>query len=172
MPNFLLPATAITAAVSAMLATGAGFQNVETNDALRLTAAEASVHANKVFDRADLDKSGAMSADEFTALSIVTAELAHLNGYVVIETEGLERTIDLPIEAPAALSYGERARIEAVARNAFYAAAGGDRKLTKAEFAKAQSLAFDEADRNRNGALAKRELSNFAAGQAKLSPGV
>lgn len=174
VPNLFIPAiTAVTAAVSAAIATGAGFDtDPYDGDLIHLTRAEAATHAAKTFDRADQNSDGKLSADEFTALSIVTAELAHLNGFVVIEGEGNARVIALPLSAPVALSSGERARVEAVARNAFYASAGGDGLLTKDEFANRQAIAFSDADRNRNGALAKSELEKFAVKHANFSPGV
>jgi len=174
MPNGTLSALAAAAvAVSAALASGAGFNNDAYNDGLiKLTQKEASAHAASVFARADLNADGGLSADEFTALSIVTAELAHLNGFIVIEGGAAPRIIALPIAAPAALLQGERARVEAVARNTFYVAAGGDGVLTEAEFVKAQMLKFGDADRNRNGALAKSELENFALKQAQFAAGV
>jgi len=174
MPNGTLSAlAAATVAASAALASGAGFNNGVYGDGLiNLTQKEAAAHAAKIFTRADLNADGGLSADEFTALSIVTAELAYLNGFIVIEGAGAPRIIALPIEAPAALSLGERARVEAVARNTFYARAGGDGVLTEVEFVKAQMVKFGDSDRNRNGALAKSELANFALKQAQFAVGV
>ena len=174
MPNLLAPAfAALTAAVSAVIASDGGLMGgADEVDVLHLSKSDAVVHAERVFDRADIDGSGALEADEFAALSIVTAELAHLNGYVTIETDAQPREVALPITAPSALSYGERARVEAVARNEFYVAAGGDGLLSKAEFVDAQLLAFNDADRNRNGVLKPRELSTYAIKQASLSVSV
>ena len=175
MPNGTIPAiAALTLTVSAALASGAGINQSNLNgDVLKLTRAEASIHATQVFNRADLDKSGALDADEFASLSIVTSELAHLNGYIVVEGAGdTARSIALPIEAPVALETGERARVEAVARNTFYATAGADGLISEAEFVNAEVIKFNDADRNRNGTLAKKELARFAIGQAQITAGV
>lgn len=133
----------------------------------RLTRAEAAAHAAAVFQRADLDRSGALDADEYAALAIVTAELSRLNGFIALGEDGA--VVALPVAKTAALSRGERARVEAVARQAFYVAAGADAKLAAAEFAAAEAAAFDAHDRNGNGRLAQQELSAFAARQAQLA---
>lgn len=174
MPNGTISAiAAFTLTVSAALASGAGIVGApDDNELATLTESEASTHARLVFHRADLDRSGGLSADEFTALSVVTAELAHLNGYFVIEGEGdRARPIMLPINAPSALAPGERVRVEAVSRNTFFALAGDDGVLSEGEFVGAQSERFREADRNNNGALARSELKSFAVGQARLAAG-
>jgi len=173
MPNTIISAVAALAAgVSAALASGAAFKDNAYDGAITgLTQAEASLHARQVFARSDRNQDGVMSADEFASLSIITAELAHLNGFIAIEGDDGARTIALPIKAPVALPRGERARVEAVARNAFYAAAGSDGKLTAAEFISAEMVKFTEADRNRNGRLAKSELAGFAMRQARLATG-
>lgn len=138
---------------------------------LTLGAEAARYHAVREFHRADLDRSGALDADEHAALAIVTAELTALNGFVAFETAGAPATVTLPM-FPEALSRGERARIEAVARGEFYAAAGADGLMTPAERSAELSARFAAADRNRDGVLAKAELRRFAARAAlKSRPG-
>lgn len=135
----------------------------------RLTADEARAHAGATFARADLDRSGALNADEYAALTTVTAELSRLNGFIALAADGRNEIVALPIKAPMALAGGERARVEAVARADFHAAAGADGHITRSEFASEQAARFAAADRNRNGALAKGELAAFAARAASIA---
>lgn len=134
-----------------------------------LSANEAVIHAASVFSRADLDRSVSLSADEYVSLAIVTAELSRLNGFMSIEAEGREQLVMLPVKAPGAISRGERARVEAVARGEFYAAAGSDSQLSLEEYVAEQAARFSAADRNRNGILKNNELGAFAAREALLS---
>ena len=69
-----------------------------------LSESEAASHALHVFMRADRNLDQKLDVGEFAALSIVTAELAHLNGFIAIDNGGSVRTIALPVVAPAALS--------------------------------------------------------------------
>jgi Ca2+-binding EF-hand superfamily protein len=136
-----------------------------------LGAGAAQIDAANAFEAADADRSGALSADEFAAMRLVTAELAHLNGFVaVVAGEGADK-ITLPIEAPAAISTAERARIFALAYQEFYAAAGPDAKLSRREYLARAAQIFVRYDRDRNGVLARYELTRFAAEAAFLSPG-
>ncbi len=136
-----------------------------------LTQAELADHALLVFERADRNGDQALDVDEYTALSVTTAELAQLNGFVSIETEDEPSLIALPAARPAALSRGEHIRIAAVAQHAFYAYAGGDGRIDVDEFVAAQSALFNAADRNGNGTLKRRELGVFAQRQASLTIG-
>lgn len=172
MPNGTLSAIAAFAiTVSAALASGAGLNSdAGAATADTLTKSDAVAHAAAVFHRADQNKDARLNADEFASLAIVTAELAHLNGYIEIEGDA-PRLVALPIDRPSALSVGERARIEAVARNTFYSAAQGDGALNEAEFVAVELERFRDADRNRNGALRKSELAKFALSQAQFTAG-
>ena len=177
-----MPAAIITNAVTAVAATAlvaaASFVGVKTDPAYEdgelksLTQAEAAVFADSVFQRADLDRDGSLDVDEFAALTIVTAELAHLNGFIAVEKDGALETIVLPITAPAALGDAEQTRIDAVARHAFYAFAGSDGKMQQGEYSGLQEAIFAASDLNANGALTSAELPLFAQRQAYLRPGV
>lgn len=134
-------------------------------------AGAAQIDAANAFESADADRSGALSADEYAAMRLVTAELAHLNGFVPIVSGDSAEKIALPIEAPAAISSAERARIFALAYQEFYAAAGPDAKLSRREYLGRAAQIFARFDRDRDGVLARYELTRFAAEAAFLSPG-
>ncbi len=136
-----------------------------------LTQAELADHALLVFERADRNGDQVLDVDEYTALSVVTAELAQLNGFIAIETEDEPSLIALPSARPAALSRGEHIRIAAVAQHAFYTYAGGDGRIDADEFVSAQTALFEAADFNGNGTLKRRELGVFAQRQASLTVG-
>lgn len=138
----------------------------------RLSQVEAADHAGRVFDRADRDGDAALNVDEFAALAIVTAELAHLNGFIAVEFEDEVKTIALPASQPSALPRSERARIDAVARHAFYGFAGDDGLLDRDEYIRMQSAVFEASDLNASGDLNKRELAVYARRQAYVSTGV
>ena len=137
----------------------------------QLSLEEAESNAAGVFARSDRDGDGALDVDEFAALSIVTAELARLNGFIAVEQEDALKTIALPIEAPASLSGSEHARIDAVARHGFYAFAGEDGRLQRDEYIRMQNAVFAASDLNANGALSARELAVYAQRQAYVPTG-
>lgn len=136
-----------------------------------LSEADVADHAARVFARADIDGNAALDVDEYVALTVVTAELARLNGFIVIENGDEPGVVDLPAAAPAALPKSEHIRIAAVARNAFYVFAGDDGRMSADEFAVAQDALFQAADRNHNGKLGRKELFNFAQRQASMTIG-
>lgn len=150
---------------------GADTYAYEGKAVTRLSESEAASHALHVFMRADRDMNQRLDVDEFAALSIVTAELAHLNGFIAIDNGGAVRTIAVPVVAPAALSAAEHTRIDAVARHTFYAFAGDDARLDGSEYVRLQSVIFGDADLNGNGALVNKELDIFAQRQAQLTAG-
>lgn len=169
----LLKSAAAVAAVA-----GLAFAAVETDDAAydgaaltSLSEADIADHAGQVFSRADIDKNAALDVDEYTALSVVTAELARLNGFVAVEKGNDVRVIELPSAETASLSRSEHIRIAAVAQNVFYGFAGEDGRMSADEFANAQGALFKAADLNRNGKLGRRELSIFAQRQASMTIG-
>ena len=129
-------------------------------------------HAAAVFNRADRDQNGALDSDEYASLSIVSAELARLNGFVVIESANGPATVALAGMTPAALSPSEHVRVDAVARSTFYLYAGDDGLMSENEYTIAQRSIFDVADFNRNGVLKRGELQAFANRQALISTGV
>lgn len=165
---FAAPALALAAVgVSAAFASadsGAAYGSTLT----RLSAEAARANAEETFARADLDKSGALDAREYAALALVTAELSRLNGYVAYDMQGGVQTVALPVKSPEALTGGERARVLAVAYSNFYAAAGDDGQMSRDEFSGETSKRFKEADRNRNGVLARSELVTYAAKEASV----
>ncbi|MEL7487767.1 MAG: hypothetical protein AAGJ87_11200, partial [Pseudomonadota bacterium] len=123
-------------------------------------------NAEATFEQADLDDSGALDADEFAALSIVTAELSMLNGFLSYKTDDGLQTVALPVAAPHVVSRHDKTRLDAVARRAFYRAAGEDAALSAEEFVGLKTAAFHDADNNGNGRLSRSELDAFALGEA------
>ena len=152
--------------LNAALAAGVGFDDRAgyTDAAISLTA-----HANAIFARADIDGSGKLDANEYAALAIVTAELSRLNGFYALDIGDGREFVPLPVSAPGALSQAEHARVDAVARAEFYAAAGEDGLMDRQEYVGEQAARFLDADRNGNGMLAKAELTSFAARAAMIS---
>lgn len=177
-----MTSTGIHAVIAAFFAvTVTSFAGMDATDpyanreAAKLSKDDAAIHARLEFARADRDGDDALSVDEYAALTLITAELAHLNGFIAVErgdAAGEVMTISLPAASAAALSRGEQARIDAVARNRFYGAAGDDAALDEHEFVALQKSVFDSADSNRNGALHKNELQIFASRRANLRAGV
>lgn len=136
----------------------------------RLSDAEAAIHAQMMFARADRDGDGALSVNEYAALSVVTAELANLNGFLAIEQADKVAAIALPPRPQAALGDAEQTRIDAVARSTFYEFSGIDGKLQQGEYLEMQRAIFLSSDLNANGSLANSELSIYAQRQAYLRP--
>jgi hypothetical protein len=173
MTPVLLKSFAAMATVAGLaLTTVEGTENRSAYDGQeisRLTRSDIKTHAMSVFMRADIDNDQSLSADEYTALSIVTAELAHLNGFIVVESGGGVSTAALPPMRRAALTQSEQIRIEAVSRRKFYVFSGDDGAMDAREFSAAQIAMFDAADFNNNGVLAKRELNSFAQRQALMT---
>ncbi|MFN0022797.1 MAG: hypothetical protein ACKVS5_02755 [Parvularculaceae bacterium] len=168
-PIFLLPAFAAAVAAGAGLVRAAAVEPPAAYGvpAVQVEAATLAETAARVFSRADLDNDGAVSPEEYTTLSVVTAELARLNGFVAIEYQGGLRTAALP--RAAAWTPAERARVQSAAARDYALIAGDDERLTLPEFVDAELEALAAADRDRNGVLTGTELSTFAAIQAKLS---
>lgn len=133
--------------------------------ATSLEAGAAARHAAAAFSRADLNNDGALDADEFSMLAIVTAELSRLNGFVAVDFNGGVRTVATPKGDPS-LSKAERARIEARAARAFGATAGEDQRLSGDEFVTAQLETFMARDADRNGLLTDDELAAYALAQS------
>ncbi len=136
----------------------------------KLTSIEAGVNAEHVFARADRNHDTFLDVDEFAALTVITAELAYLNGFIAVEKGAEVGSIALPLNAPAVLSASEHTRIDAVARHTFYAFVGEDGKMQHGEYIALQRAVFSASDLNANGALTRAELSIFAQRQAFLRP--
>lgn len=168
----LLKVFTAVAAVAGLAFTTDGVPGAYDDSSIaKLSQADVAAHAERVFARADMDQDHALSADEYTALTVITAELAHLNGFVVIEKEDGVATAPLLVSTHAALSPAEQTRIAAVARKAFYIFAGEDGRMSADEFSASQQFSFEAADLNQNGELAKQELSVFAQRQASIAVG-
>ena len=168
-PMIVLPGFAAAIAVGAGLVHAASVETsyAYADQAVQLEAATVASTAKTVFIRADLDNDSELSREEFVTLSIVTAELARLNGFVPVDYAGGVRTAALP--RAAAWSAGERARVEATAQRDYALIAGDDERLTRDEFVAARLEAMTAADLDRNGVLKGAELSRFAAIEASLT---
>ncbi len=170
---FMNAVTAAFATVAVAAASYAGLKPGGAYDDGALTAlsrSDAAVHAQAVFTRADRNGDDVLDVNEFAAMTVVTAELANLNGFISVEDEEGVKTIALPIAAPLALGDVEQTRIDAVARHTFYAFAGEDGKMQQGEYLGLQNAIFASSDLNANGALTSAELSLFAQRQAFLRP--
>lgn len=165
---FAAPAVALIALGAGAAPRPAAFGG-DGAEPVSLSSQQARAHATAVFARADLDRSGDLDADEYSALAVVSAGLARLNGYVAILGVDEALVAPLPAPAPRSLSAAERTRIEAVARADFYAASGADARMSAAEYGAEQDARFAAADRNRNGRLAKGELASFGAAAAAIT---
>lgn len=162
-----VPAMGAVAVMGAAFAANGAFEPAYGGPLAKFEMADVPAWAEEDFTRTDSDANGALDAREFGALAIVTAELAHLNGFVYVDAH----TIALPIDSPAAISQSERARIAAVAAREFYLAAGDNDAVSRAEFVAHKLEKFRHADRNRNGILSTTELKVFAVGQTRINPG-
>ncbi len=176
MTTMISTAFATVAAVAGLAMTSIESANsnsmYDDTTVAKLTRSDVEGHANRVFARADRNGDFFLNADEYTALTIVTAELAHLNGFIVIETGGQLSTASASGVSSAALSPAEQARIEAIARGRFYVFSNDDGMMDQNEFLRAQSAIFDAVDYNKNGVLAKRELNAFAQQHAHITGSV
>jgi len=161
---------ALTIGIGGALAAGIGLDERGYGDQLpTLEKVEMQLHASTLFSRADVNGDSKLDSDEYAALSIVTAELSLLNGFVAFEFDHSAKIVTLPIAAPGALTVVERSRVDAISRNEFYAAAGQDGAMSADEFIALKATSFSKADRNRNGTLAKSELIAFAVSEAKVT---
>lgn len=164
---FAAPAVALAsigASAAISLSDGAAYGK----SAERLTAEALRANAEATFARADLDRSGALEAVEYTALALVTAELARLNGFVPVDYGEGVYTVSLNLSEPAGLTRAERVRVESVARSRFYAAAGQDGRMTGEQFVADQERRFTDADLNHDGVLSGKELVLYATREAML----
>ncbi|WP_375202828.1 hypothetical protein [Hyphococcus sp.] len=175
-----MPATilmnAVTAAFATVAVAAASYAGLKPGGAYddgaltALSRSEAAAHAQAVFARADRNGDDVLDVNEFAAMTVVTAELANLNGFISVEDGESVKTVALPISAPLALGDAEQTRIDAVARHTFYAFAGEDGKMQQGEYLGLQNAIFASSDLNANGALTSAELSLFAQRQAFLRP--
>lgn len=138
-------------------------------EAARLEAAAAATGAARLFERADLDNNGFLDRDEYEILAVVTAELAQLNGFIVIDAGRGAETVAVARAGKGLLDETKKARIEDLARREFRSFAGDDERLASDEFVTAQLEMFLAIDADRNGVLAGAELKSFAHSQSKLA---
>ena len=139
--------------------------------ATKLEIDAAGRQAARIFDRADMNKDGALDSDEYSILTVVSAELAQLNGFVAIDAGRGVETIPVANFGGGDLSSREKARIRERAAREFRVIAGDDERLAEDEFIGAQLEQFLSSDKNRDGILAGGELATFAFTQSKL-PGI
>lgn len=167
-PIIVLPGLAAVVAIGAGLVHAASVEPAPAfaARASQLEASTIATTAKMVFSRADLDNDGALSADEYVTLAVVTAELARLNGFVPVDYAGGVRVA--PLAGADAWSRETRARIETAAARDYLAFAGEDRRLDAGEFAGSRLEALSAADRDRNGVLTGAELQRFAAIEARV----
>ena len=138
-----------------------------------LSETEAASHALHVFMRADRNLDQKLDVDEFAALSIVTAELAHLNGFIAIgQWRRGANDFSACCRSGGAFSGPIIRVLMRLPRHTFYAFSGDDSHLDAGEYVTLQGAVFDQADLNGNGKLAKKELGVFAQRQAQLRVGV
>ena len=134
----------------------------------RLDATDFAADARRIFRTADLDDSGALDSAEYVALAIVDAELARLNGFIAFEIDGAAMKVAAaPSQGPAAMSFAERTRIDAVATREFHALAGSDARLDAAEFEDAAVELFALADGDRDGAIVGAEFAFITAARVR-----
>lgn len=169
--KFAVSGFAAAAAIGASLVSSASVdpQPAYPMQASKLEAAAAAANASRLFDRADLDKNGALDREEHEILAVVTAELAQLNGFVSIDAgHGIE-TVAVARSGGQALDRSGKDRIRERALREFRLIAGDDERLTLDEFVDAQLELFLSSDADRNGVLAGGELKSFGFAQSKLT---
>lgn len=168
LKSFLLVTSSAIAGLGALFGAGAGNPD-QAQDGVYSETAHAIYqnqfldHSETLFERADMDNSGALDVDEYSALMVVQTELSRLNGFIALQMDSHVTTI--PISNPdgkVGLSHGDRTRIDAVARAHFYSAAGLDNQLSWDEYAMTAINVFASVDRNQDGVLRGRELNAFA----------
>lgn len=126
------------------------------------------VDAERVFEKVDVDRNGEISVDEYAAQAVVFAGLARFNGLIAID--GRETVhILVPDDVRGELGLAERTAIDAVARGEYYELTEARGALTPRAWVALSVERFAEADRNEDGQLQGRELSDFAMGVAQAN---
>lgn len=158
-------------AAGASLVTGASVTPAPAYgvEAAKLEAAAAATEAARLFEKADLDNNGYLDRDEYEILGVVTAELAHLNGFVAIDAGRGVETIAIARKGKRFLGDDDKARIEERALREFEMFSGDDERLASDEFVTAQLEQFLAIDADRNGVLAGAELKSYAYARSRLS---
>jgi len=171
-PKFAIPVIAAAIAASAGLwkeaapesAAGPAYGAMIT----QLDASVVAEDAARRFERADLDNSGALDADEYATQALVTAELARVNHFAPMRIGMSVGKVALPASVPASVNAGEREAILRSSSIVFQTIAGDDRKISRQEFVGAALEQMLASDMDRNGALTGSELSTFSMRQAKV----
>ena len=137
-----------------------GHETAPNRTSPKVSLDEAKKRAMLQFQRADLDGSGALDADEFATLTIVTGELARLNGVLVLDAAGkVEAPLTDAVLVP--LSREERFQLDALARQEFRRFAGGDDVLCDDEFTAIRTRQFKQSDLNNDDVLSGVEIASF-----------
>ena len=136
--------------------------------ALRFEADAAANDAARLFDRADLNNDDAVDTEEYAVLTLVTVELARLNGFISVSTADGVRTVGLPAVRQPTLSGEAKGILEDRALREFAVMAGDDERLLRDEFVTARLEQFLASDHDRNGVLTGGELNTLAASIAHL----
>ncbi|MEM9704821.1 MAG: hypothetical protein AAF850_01950 [Pseudomonadota bacterium] len=163
MPNItLLPSiAAVAAAASAALTnvvTPSG--DVYRDDVQELSHHAIEQHALLAFNQIDADKDDNISQDEFTASAIARQGLAHLNGFIPIETQAGVQKIALPFDGREVRV--ERDHVAYGAQRQFARFDSADGQLSEDEFKHIYRVRFSLADLDDDGVLAGVELTRFA----------
>ncbi|MEL6380124.1 MAG: EF-hand domain-containing protein [Pseudomonadota bacterium] len=168
-------AAALSGAVFGLSAHGSTADKADGTNAFisLLRSADYLEHSEDVFERADLNGSGSLDADEFAALQVVKSELAHLNGFVRLTIAGEEKILPLSgsriNKALDIRTREDRIRIDAVARRVFYGQAGDDQHLTRDEYVSLSRDIFDSTDRNGDGEVVGAELRALGVREAAIT---
>ena len=162
-------AAATAAGASLVSSTSVAPQPAYGVAAATLEATAAASHAARLFDRADLDNNGFLDRDEYEILSVVTAELAQLNGFIAIDAgRGIE-TVQVARAGHGSLNETKKTRLKERALREFRLFAGDDERLASDEFVTVQLEMFLAIDDDRNGVLSGAELKSYAYAQSKLA---
>jgi len=125
--------------------------------------------AEALFERIDLNKDRRIDVDEFAAQTVVLADMVRSAGALRI-AERDDLRIDLPEAGAAPLTPAERISLDAIARDAFYAAAEGEGSLTPESWIALKLRDFASADFDADGELKGRELPAYALRIARYEP--
>lgn len=175
MGNNISQKLALPALAAAVFACGSLIANATVEPAPaygaaagRLEGAAIFSNAEKVFERADLNNDGYLGDEEYSILAVVTAELARLNGFIVVDAQEGVLTVRTLLSDKADLSHRDKEAIRDRAVREHARIAGDDQRVTRDEFVDAALERFIASDTDRNGRLTGEELTVFAASQAKV----
>lgn len=135
---------------------------------IELVLDDARLDADRLFDRIDMNRDGALSIDEYASQAVVRASLSRFNGAVVFDGAETFHVI-LPEEATKPVRVVEQTAIDAVARNEFYQIAGEDEALSRQEWISSRLNSFAQADFDEDGTLEGNELAVYAMSIARYN---